>query len=296
MNINEFSNKMNFIEHNNCYYRTFDEITASMTVVNMNARFFAAAFYFDKAFTNAEIKEMKKNSSKGVVLQNVLDHGSIIYLLLPKAIKYSDKQIEKCENALNIFVTYLKSIDLQTSNKCVICGEEAENDAFSNLYVPVHQECIDTLKKEADENISNENKNLVNLPKSIILAFIGALVGAIPTFISIVGFNYMLSLLYALIPLCSFFGYKLGKAPKRRYATTIVIVLSVVVACGIDVFLYNIFALSYNVPLLDFIIANSSSFIADVLQSILFIALGVWISWKYISNTADNTKKNINKL
>lgn len=217
-------------------------------------------------------------------------------MLLPYAIKYSDKQFEKCENALNTFVAYLKSIDLQTSNKCVICGEEAENDSFSNLYVPVHQECINSLKKEAEENIAEENKNLVNLPKSIILAFIGAFVGAIPTFISIMGFNYMIALLYALIPLASFFGYKLGKAPKRWYATLIVIVLSVGVAVGFDVYLYSIFASFNNMTLLDFIRENPSNFFADIFQSIIFIALGVWISWKYISNTVDNTKKNINKL
>ena len=296
MKLQELANKLNFTELNNCFYQTYGQITGSLIEVDFNINCPAVSFYYDKPFTKDELKEIKKHSSKNVVYHNKFANGVLLILTLPLGISLSDKYVEKCRGVIDTFVSFLASKEYITSNKCIICGEESSYNSYGLLYLPVHEECKNTVKEVAQKSVEEENKNVSNLPKSIILAFIGAVVGLIPSVISIFGFGMMYALLYALIPLCSFFGYKLGKAPKRWYATAIVVGLSVIVAVGLDVSLYNLIAAAEGISLAEYIALYSADFIRDILMSVLFIALGVWFSWKYISNTADNRNKEASKL
>ena len=296
MKIQELSERLNFIQLNNCYYRNFGSITGSLVEVDINVKCPAVSFYFDKPFSKEELKELRKNASKNLIYHNNYCKGFLLTLTLPYSLSVNDKYVEKCENVINTFVSYMNSQNYQTSTKCVVCGEEAENGSFGGIYVPVHSECVDSLKELSKQEVAEENKNIANLPKSIILAFVGAIVGLIPSVISILGFGTMIALLYALIPLASFFGYKLGKAPKRWYATLIVIVLSVFVVVALDIYLYDLIAFSEGITLAECLSLYSADFVSDLLYSVLFVGVGVFISWKYISNTADTRKNNANKL
>jgi hypothetical protein len=125
------------------------------------------------------------------------------------------------------------------------------------------------------EELEKSNKGM---GKSIVFAIGGAVVGAIPTLISILFFQYMLAILYALIPLASFYGYKYGGAPKKSYVPILISMISLLIVVIMMVWLYGSiaategFTFSEAMDLQEF----SASFFSDLLTSVLFLAIGVF--------------------
>jgi prepilin signal peptidase PulO-like enzyme (type II secretory pathway) len=88
----------------------------------------------------------------------------------------------------------------------------------------------------------------------------------------------MLAILYALIPLASFYGYKYGGAPKKSYVPILISMISLLIVVIMMVWLYGSiaategFTFSEAMDLQEF----SASFFSDLLTSVLFLAIGVF--------------------
>ena len=128
------------------------------------------------------------------------------------------------------------------------------------------------------------------------------LVGTIPTFLTVVYLEMEYSILFALIPICAYFGYKLFRG-KMNKAALIVSILMAVLGVFILNFEYIVFSIMREYG---FSFSEALSFVpdllrdgeiwaaiaADSLQEFFFSALGVVIAWGLISRTASGAAAN----
>lgn len=101
-------------------------------------------------------------------------------------------------------------------------------------YIPVHRACV--MEKSAD-TVASAEKNLVvgSYGKGILGAVLGGLVAAIPSVLLAFFAQYSLALLYMLLPMGAWFGYKKLGGKQSKGAFWIVAVISLLHAFTIEV-------------------------------------------------------------
>lgn len=204
-----------------------------------------------------------------------------------------EKQISYFNNLMTTLTKALEEEEIKNGEECGLCGgtkpdELLEYSVYKGLYIKLHKSCIDAAYEEQKREIEKENKNLKRLPISIVLAFIGAVVGIIPSVISIFGFGWLFGLLFAICPVASFFGYKLGKAPLRWYATFIAAVSSLIVTTLLVLGYSYLIALAANVSLATVFADPELGIVGFLAQALLFDIIGIGCAWGYISKTRSN--------
>lgn len=166
-------------------------------------------------------------------------------------------------------------------------------------YRPVCAAAVRDRDTQTREKIEDNQAN-----GSYALGFVGALlgmlVGLIPNLLSIMFADTIWSLLFALVPLCAMFGYKLFKGKMNKGSVVIVVALSLLAVFLIPIIEILIYlvkdygeplgsALGYTLQIVrdpEFF-SNASS---EYLQLLLFMALGIWIAWRYISGQTNSSQ------
>lgn len=254
---------------------------------------FCVIFAFDKKISKEAFAKIRKVSGFPVPrIESVglLDNAIVLPLK-------SNKATDKYYATLNKLTAVFKEEGFNNLEHCPFCGGE-DVDSYriiKGVKVGVHNACAAAFVEKADIYIKTEAKSTKHLLKSIILAFIGAIMGLIPAAI-LFELGYFIGLLYALIPLASFYGYKLGKGPKAAYVPFVIAAFSVIVAPGYIYFIYNLVAtvneMSFQEAMLDPIF--NREFMTNFGMSILFVAIGIFISFRSIYNqTHGKIKKDI---
>lgn len=202
---------------------------------------------------------------------------------------------------------YLKQQRIPVPDTCPYCKQKGCNAlvSYEDGYHPVHKGCLDNLSgtvfSMAEKNELNGNYFL-----GLIGALLGAVVGVIPSLISIIAVNTIYSILFALIPLCIYQGYKILKGRMNKAVIGITIVLSV-----FSVYIIQIILLAYAL-IADFglTIGQVWPYLFEALGSLevwkeltgeavidfVFIALGIWIAWGRITKTSDSEVQNIKQI
>lgn len=132
--------------------------------------------------------------------------------------------------------------------------------------------------------------------RGIIGGILGAIVGVLPSFLSVVLVEKIYALLFALIPLCIYYGYKLLKGKMNKVVIVLTVILSVLSVYMIEMLLLAYYMVSdYGLLISEAIQLVGASLLEpsvwtamtmDALTSFLFVALGIWIAWGRISRTA----------
>ena len=213
-------------------------------------------------------------------------------------IKASGKNdIEVSENialSMKTLIEYFKENDIRHNHQCWFCGEATdESICIKGFHVHGHVTCKENYKKAATEQInSNENYN-ENRSMSIILSFLGAFIGLIPFILIFFLTGYYFSLLIAIPPVSSYYGYKLGKAKPDSKATICSIVFSfIAVMTGYALLIVLLKQYNNDLSYIDLIIGT----IGDLIFMLVSYGLGIMISYRYISKNTENIKKEIDKL
>lgn len=187
--------------------------------------------------------------------------------------------------------------------RCPTCGEE-HCDVYAQVgeaYRPTHRRCVETHAQASQEKLETTAREGSYLT-GLLGAIVGAIVGGIPNVLTIVLTSSAYSLLYALIPLAAYKGYELFKGRRDMGMRWIVIGVSVVGSVLVDLISYAVvffqevggysdFALRYFLALLREP-EVSASLMMDMGTSLLFVGLGIYITWRYISrnNVSDFAK------
>ena len=255
-------------------------------------------FVFERKLTKEDIHAIRKAAGMTQIRFEsiVLENNAVLIMF-----RYGLKSSEKHLNYLGKMTDVFKSLGLKNLNHCPFCGKE-DTDSTRNIkgaLVKVHNHCATDFYQQVSEHIEIQEQSNVHMGKSLVYALFGAVIGAIPTVITIFGFQYMFALLFALIPLASFYGYKYGGAPRKSWVPIAVSVFSLLIVFGMIYVLYSAIAVAEGLTFDEAMTVSefSAAFFKDLGTSVLFLAIGVWISWRQMyRQTTAAIKKNFEGL
>ena len=284
----------------NTVYGVYKDFHFSINLVPYgNASIWQLTMLLDKVLSNENEKRLKKVHKVNILYKsinitptvNVVAYNIMLNMPLSK-----DKKIVYFEILMDALTETLKDENILELNSCGLCAvdnndEELTYKVYKGLYLPVHLSGLEKNYEEQKREIMQENANIKKLPISIILAIVGAIIGIIPSVIVIYGFGYLFALLFALSPFCAFFGYKLGKAPLRWYATLIATIASLIATVIGVIAPIALLAAAAQMDLATFINDPELGFYSLLLQALLFDVIGVGVSWGYITKTRSNKVK-----
>lgn len=160
-----------------------------------------------------------------------------------------------------------------------------------------HRHCLQG-KADAAATAAEENLQSGSYLTGILGAIIGMLVGTLPSLLTILFADSIYALLFALIPIGAYFGYKLFRGRMNKFALLVSILAAV-----FGVFLLNFELMIYYLindyyftfkEALGFLLEELAygeywlSIARDSLLEFFFAALGVLFAWRLISRTADS--------
>jgi hypothetical protein len=261
-----------------------------MTMMGYTA-FYVLSMVVTKPLSKANQTTFNQET-KCALQMNAYGQNTILQTMLALPLG-AEKQKEMFHKVLNSLTLCLKSEQIEEPTTCILCSvakedEEVEWMPYGGVYAPIHKGCIEAQAIQEKQIIEAENKNTKYLPLSIILSLVGAIVGMIVPLLVQIFASYFIGILYALIPFCAFFGYKLGKAPRRVYTTIIVIVESLLVSVGSIVLIYAVLAGMGNVSFVELIKDPDAGFAGEIAYSLLFTIIGIAVTWGYITKVRTN--------
>jgi hypothetical protein len=174
----------------------------------------------------------------------------------------------------------------------------------------VHRTCLEQQKQEAEKAFEEKSMNPKTI-EGVIGGVIGGAAGAVPALITLVFFNYFVGILYALIPLGTYYGWKLLKGKLTRMTTVFTIVYTLLASIfvwvlSLAIILRNEFTyeLGFEIPLGDALAAVFEILIdyPDVFREIMLTdalfafgsaIIGVWIVWRQITGTDEEAFSRI---
>lgn len=238
-------------------------------------------FVFEHTLSKDQIKSIQKTVGMTAIrIESVVLNNNAVIIPFRRGTKPSEKHDEYMRKVTQAF----HDLGLRDLSHCPFCGKEDTDSmrVIKGVIVPVHDACAKELYQQITSHVEELEKSNKGMGKSIVFAIGGAVVGAIPTLISIIFFQYMLAILYALIPLASFYGYKYGGAPKKSYVPILISVISLLIVVVMMAWLYGSIAASEGFTFSEAMEIQefSASFFSDLFTSVLFLAIGVFISWK----------------
>lgn len=225
--------------------------------------------------------------------------GNVLWLSAGKKKKMQGSDADYVE-----FCAYvLSAAGLRPRDCCPYC-KTGGCDALSFVkggYGTVHYRCLQEAaareRDKADSNLQNGSYFL-----GVIGAFLGMIVGSVPSFLTIAFMEMEYAVLFALIPLCAYFGYKLfrGKMNKAALAVSIVMAFLGVFLLYFEMIAFSAmkeYGLSFG-EVMSFMpeLLRDGELWADILthalKEFLFMGLGIVFVWRLISSTAADSASN----
>lgn len=176
----------------------------------------------------SSVKKMHKSVKKIGMVQYDKTRSSIRFLFK----KTNPKKVaELLDTGIEQFTNALAEQGIMGKEKCRYCNlpnTDSAIDIADGIIFPVHEKCkqdyIGKLLSEIEENKYNGNYLL-----GTIGAILGAIVGALPVMIALVGFNMFVWFLYTFIPIGAAYGYKLFRGIKNSYMGIVSILMALIV-------------------------------------------------------------------
>ena len=170
---------------------------------------------------------------------------------------------------------------------CPVCGQgNCDCLAYYGGYRKAHKACVTADLQEKNHSIEKNNKN-GSFAGGFVGAVLGALVGVIPTVLLAVFANLISAWLFALIPVASFFGYKLfGGKLEGKLPMIFVILASLLTLPVLELAQFYAAVMEYwgttlslgETVLLYLQTMTPEDTVVNLLQPLLFMALGMFIS------------------
>ena len=245
----------------------------------------------DRALPKALRAELKNRLPKKLLgCVNNGDHLTCT-LTVDKKTPYTDQ----FEAALNAIVDALRQKDVPPANTCAVCGREHPDSlCLIGGYQPVHAACVNTMT-ETTKQAAEENERKGSYLTGFIGGVLGVLVGLVPSLLSILLFDRIYTVLFALVPLCAMWGYR--KLNGKRSGASIVIIILLSLA-GVVLLEFLAVTISFKqelgmtlLPAMRFTLNYLFSSVGvgvmlqESLAELLFMAIGIFIAWHFLAHT-----------
>lgn len=218
----------------------------------------------------------------------------------------SDKNIPDvyCQG-IRVTLDAVKNLGVARPDKCCVCGGSGCDAAIprGGVYAPVHRACLEKAVSGAQDK-ADSNARHGSYLLGTVGAFLGALVGVLPSALTILLAERIYVILFMLIPLCSYMGYRLCRGRMNYFALVVAVIFSVlgVYLLNFGVTLYSLadaFKLGlgdaialFPYMLIDPDVWTEVSKSEDFIKCLLFVAAGIFLAWGMISRTARTDVKD----
>lgn len=234
-------------------------------------------------------KTIQKSFPKGCQL--VAASGSCYRLVCHgKPLRQEERSLS---SLLSLLTRSLREAGIAPSDVCPVCGQSG-CDAYADLggYTAVHRACVESMADQTQARARSAVRS-GNYFTGFLGALLGGLVASIPTIIAQFA-GYLVGYLYALIPLGAYYGYKLFRGRMNRGAFVCTLLASIFHLFSIEqIYFYIWIHQRYDIwpSLLDTVALYFQRMgFADIVESmgmsVLFMGLGLWISWGSIRRNA----------
>ncbi len=248
-----------------------------------------------------QIKALNKENKKLRFVRG--KDGVIVYIQVGKQNPEEDWRAQTRE-----VLSILRRVGVRPASVCTMCGQRGGDALIGGgaFYVPVHRHCVDEKENQAVV-LAERNDAEGNYITGIIGALLGAFVGVIPSLVTTLFMEKIYALLFALIPLCIYGGYKLFKGKMNRVVIVLSVILSVlsVFMLDMEVLIFSIIN-DYGVTFKDscdliaIAASEDSTFwgavLTDSIVPLIFVALGIFIAWGQIRKTNVNMVQDTKAL
>ena len=209
------------------------------------------------------------------------------------------------QNAIYKLTMAFMANGYRASYICPIC-KQAGCDSMALIgtgYVNTHRACVEgNYIKTLQETNENENKGFNVL--ALIGALLGAIVGSIPTILTILFANSIYAILYALIPIASFYGYKLMKGYMGKQVYPIVIICSVLMLPFMELMTwifaihqeYGIWLTAGETIALYFEAMTGGDILKSFAFPVIFMALGIFVACRNFVHTNEDFKHDADSV
>ena len=247
------------------------------------------------------IRALKEKGDKAVKLAGITKNAISFTVNFGKA----DNLPNFITGMLDLLTGELRACGVNPADTCAMTGAARPDSLclMSLENVPSYQPVCGAVLRDKDAKTREKvEENQVNgsYALGLIGALLGMLVGLIPNLLTIIAANSVWSLLFALVPICAMFGYKLFKGKMSKASIGIVIAVSLLGVYLIPLLEMTYYiAHDYGAQLGDALsyaaqAMTDSSFLSEIsgelLQMLLFMALGIWVAWRYMSSQTNTSQ------
>lgn len=245
----------------------------------------------DRALPKALRADLKARLPKKILgCVNNGDHVTCT-LTLDKKTSYTDQ----FESALDAIAAALRQKDVAPAGTCAVCGRE-HPDSLCLLggYQPVHAACVNDVT-ETTKQAAEENERRGSYLTGFVGGVLGVLVGLVPSLLSILLFDRIYTVLFALVPLCAMWGYRKLNGKRSNASIVIIIILSL---AGVVLLEFLAVTISFKqelgmtlLPAMRFTLnylftsVGVGVMLQESLAELLFMAIGIFIAWRFLAHT-----------
>lgn len=206
--------------------------------------------------------------------------------------------------ALNLFARFGIAPE---NHACPVCGVRGCGVAVMQrgACVPYHKSCLEQQRDAQAQKVGNAVED-GSYFTGILGGIAGAVVGILPSLLVIVLSNTIYGMLFALIPMAIAKGYRMAKGKPDKVSIVITVVLSILsvylLQSAVMVqYLMSKYGFYFGEAISEiFYWITNTSFLLEITTSssteFVFMVLGLWISWSYISNTGESGVGNLSAM
>ncbi|MDL2325014.1 hypothetical protein LJC61_07725 [Ruminococcaceae bacterium OttesenSCG-928-A16] len=222
--------------------------------------------------------------------------GDTALLSLSITARSTEEFANLLDSVLNQIVQIAPGYGLFIPDACPVCAQPGcDSYAYTKgSYRAVHAHCVQA-NAQAKQAKVDKNLREGSYALGIVGAILGAIVGALPSIVLAAMANYILAVLFALVPLGAYYGYKWFKGKMSKGVLGIIILISILMVPVMqygeflmdEIVNYGAFysPLSYFYDISFALSHNASLVVVSWGQMLFFMAIGLLIVGGIISRT-----------